>query len=87
MNKNNPLVSIGMPVYNGANFIREALDSILSQTFDNFELVICDNASIDETEKICREYASKDSRIHYHRSQQNLGATWNFNRVFELASG
>ncbi|MEO1670747.1 MAG: glycosyltransferase [Cyanobacteria bacterium J06631_2] len=87
MNQNNPLVSIGVPVYNGANFIREALDSILSQTYENFELIICDNASTDETEKICREYASKDSRIRYHRSEQNLGAAWNFNRVFELSSG
>lgn len=87
MNKNNLLVSIGMPVYNGANFIREALDSILSQTYENFELIICDNASTDETEKICREYMSKDSRVRYYRSQQNLGATWNFNRVFELSSG
>lgn len=84
---NNPLISIGMPVYNGANFIREALDSILSQTYDNFELIICDNASTDETEKICREYMSKDSRIRYYRSEQNLGAAWNFNRVFELSSG
>ncbi len=87
MSKNNPLLSIGMPVYNGANFITEALDSILSQTFENFELIISDNASTDETEKICREYAARDSRIRYYRSEQNLGAAWNFNRVFELSSG
>ncbi|MDJ0674899.1 MAG: glycosyltransferase [Calothrix sp. MO_167.B42] len=87
MSKNDPLLSIGMPVYNGANFIREALDSILSQTFENFELIISDNASTDATEKICREYVARDSRIHYYRSEQNLGAAWNFNRVFELSSG
>ena len=87
MSQNNPLISIGVPVYNGANFIKEALDSILSQTYKNFELIISDNASTDETEQICREYASKDSRIHYHRSPQNLGAAWNFNRVLELSSG
>ena len=87
MSQNNPLISIGMPVYNGANFIREALDSILSQTYENFELIISDNASTDETEKICREYMTKDARVRYYRSQQNLGAAWNFNRVFELSSG
>ncbi|MEM7757352.1 MAG: glycosyltransferase family 2 protein [Cyanobacteria bacterium P01_A01_bin.40] len=83
MSQNNPLISIGMPVYNGANFIREAFDSILSQTYENFELIISDNASTDETEKICREYMSQDSRFRYYRSQQNLGAAWNFNRVFD----
>ena len=80
-------VSIGMPVYNGENFIREALDSILNQTFQGFEVVISDNASTDQTEAICKAYAARDSRIRYYRNKENLGATRNYNRVFELATG
>jgi len=82
-----PRVSIGLPVYNGEQFIRETLDSLLAQTFEDFELIISDNASIDKTEEICRAYAAKDQRIRYYRNQQNLGASWNSNRVFELSSG
>ncbi|WP_199320493.1 glycosyltransferase [Leptolyngbya sp. FACHB-261] len=76
-----------MPVYNGERYLREALDAILAQTFQDFELVISDNASTDSTEAICREYTEKDQRIKYYRSEQNLGAAWNFNRSFELSSG
>ncbi|MBF2019667.1 MAG: glycosyltransferase [Hydrococcus sp. C42_A2020_068] len=86
MKNNNPTLSIGLPVYNGARFIAEALDSILAQTFEDFELIISDNASTDATEEICLDYAAKDSRIRYYRSEKNLGAAWNFNRVFELSS-
>jgi glycosyltransferase involved in cell wall biosynthesis len=82
-----PKVSIGIPVFNGANFIRAAIDSILAQTFKNFELVICDNASTDRTEEICREYASKDSRVRYFRNPKNIGSGPNHNRAFELSSG
>lgn len=82
-----PRVSIGMPVYNGERFLKQALDSILAQTFKNFELIISDNASTDSTQEICRAYAAKDQRIHYYRNEQNLGASWNFNRVFELSTG
>ena len=70
-----------MPVYNGTKFIREALDSLLAQTFTDFELIISDNASTDETEIICQEYADKDSRIRYVRQVENLGAVANFNYV------
>ncbi|MGQ4647524.1 glycosyltransferase [Lyngbya aestuarii] len=87
MNINKPRVSIGLPVYNGDNFLREALDSILAQTFENFELIISDNASTDKTEEICREYAAKDQRVRYYRNEYNLGAAPNYNRVFELATG
>ena len=72
---NTPKVSIGMPVYNGAPFIREAIESLLSQTFTDFELVISDNASTDRTEAICREYAEKNQRIRYVRQSENRGAT------------
>ena len=87
MNQNQPLVSIGMPVYNGERFLENALNSILSQTFNDFELIISDNGSTDKTEEICRHYAKADQRIRYFRNEQNLGAGWNFDRVAELARG
>ena len=86
MDNDNPRLSIGMPVYNGAKFITEALDSILAQTFEDFELIISDNASTDETEEICRAYMAKDHRIRYYRNEENVGAAQNFNHVFELSS-
>jgi glycosyltransferase involved in cell wall biosynthesis len=82
-----PRVSIGLPVYNGENFLRLALDSILQQDYADFELIISDNASQDATEKICREYAAKDLRIRYYRNEKNIGASGNFNRLVELARG
>ncbi len=82
-----PRVSIGLPVYNGAEFVAEALNSLLAQTYRDFELIISDNGSTDETEAICRAYALKDSRIQYHRNGENRGAAWNFNYVFELSTG
>ena len=84
---NSPLVGIGMPVYNGAAFIGEALDSILAQTLTDFELVICDNASTDDTARICEAYAARDSRIRFLRNQTNLGAHPNYNRTFRESSG
>lgn len=81
------LVSIGMPVYNGERYIVEALDSLLAQDYENFELIISDNASTDRTQGICLEYTSRDKRIRYYRNETNMGALWNFNRVFELSSG
>lgn len=80
-----PKVSIGMPVYNGENFIQETLDSLLAQTFQNFELIICDNASTDKTEEICQKYATKDKRIRYYRNSNNIGAAKNYNRTFKLS--
>jgi glycosyltransferase involved in cell wall biosynthesis len=82
-----PLVSIGMPVYNGEKYLSRALDSLLKQDYQNFELIISDNASTDSTPQICRAYAEPDARITYYRTEQNMGAIWNFNRVFELARG
>ena len=80
-------VSVGLPVYNGAKYIRTSLDSLLGQTFGDFELIICDNDSTDQTEKICQEYAQRDGRIRYFRNPSNLGGPRNFNRAFELATG
>jgi len=84
---NKPRVSIGLPVFNGEKYLRQALNSILAQTYQNFELIISDNASTDRTPRICRDYAAQDSRIHYYRNKRNLGATRNYNRAFELSSG
>jgi glycosyltransferase involved in cell wall biosynthesis len=82
-----PPITIGMPVYNGERYLSEALDTTLAQTFGDFELIICDNASTDRTREICRDYASRDSRITYVRNATNLGASRNYNLAFELASG
>lgn len=79
-------VSIGMPVYNGEMYIRGALESLLSQSFSDFELIISDNASTDKTGSICLEYASKDKRIRYIRQSANIGATTNFKFVFDEAT-
>jgi len=87
MTNSKPRVSIGLPVYNGEPYIKQALDSILAQTYTNFELIISDNASTDGTEEICRAYTAKDSRIHHFRNEANLGAAMNFNRTFELSKG
>jgi hypothetical protein len=84
---NPPLVSIGMPLYNSAQYVRKALDALLAQDYPNFELIISDNASTDATEDICREYAARDARIRYGRAESNMGAVWNFRRVFELSRG
>jgi glycosyltransferase involved in cell wall biosynthesis len=82
-----PLVSIGMPVYNGERFLRQALESFLVQDYENFELIISDNASTDTTGNICQRYADRDARIRYVRNEANLGASPNHKRVFEMASG
>jgi glycosyltransferase involved in cell wall biosynthesis len=73
-----PMVSIGMPVYNGEETLRCALDSLLGQSFADFELIISDNASTDGTESICRGYAERDPRIRYVRQSKNVGAGANF---------
>ena len=82
-----PKVSIGLPVYNGERYIRCAINSILKQTFDDFELIISDNASEDRTAAICKGYEERDKRIHYHRFETNQGAARNFTAVFEMARG
>lgn len=82
-----PQVSIGMPVYNGEPFIRDALDSLLAQSFTDFELIVSDNASTDGTEAICRDYAARDIRIRYLRQSENRGAKANFEYVRDEAVG
>lgn len=87
MSNTRPRVSIGMPVYNGDRFLKEALNSILAQTFKDFELIVSDNGSTDTTQEICSAYAAMDPRIQYYRNEKNLGASWNQNRVFHLSKG
>jgi glycosyltransferase involved in cell wall biosynthesis len=82
-----PKVSLGLPVYNGENYLLEAIGAVLAQTFDDYELIISDNGSTDATQAICQKILTEHPQIIYFRSDKNHGASWNFNRVFELASG
>jgi len=82
-----PRVSIGMPVYNGDLFLECAIESILNQTFEDFELVISDNGSTDRTAEICADFAARDRRIRYFRQERNLGAAPNHNFTVEQARG
>jgi glycosyltransferase involved in cell wall biosynthesis len=84
--RNRPLVNIGLPVYNGEQYLTEALNSLLAQTYAEFELIICDNASTDRTEEICRTYAVMDTRIRYIRNETNIGAARNYMHAFECSS-
>jgi glycosyltransferase involved in cell wall biosynthesis len=86
-NSKSPKVSIGMPVHNGEKFIHRALDSLLNQTFTDFELIISDNASTDGTRQICLEYAARDRRIRYYRNDVIIQPIPNFNRVLSYAKG
>lgn len=87
MHKDLPLVSIGLPVFNGQNYIEEAIESALSQSYTNFELIISDNGSTDDTQKICERFKVKDKRILYQRLDKNYGAAKNYNRTFQMAKG
>jgi len=82
-----PRVSIGMVVYNGERYLAEALDSLLAQTFEDFELTICDNASTDRSGDIGRDYAAQDTRVRYARNPRHLGVMGNYRRAFELSRG
>jgi glycosyltransferase involved in cell wall biosynthesis len=81
-----PRVSIGVPVYNGGSLLSEMLESLITQTFTDFEIVISDNASTDDTNETVRRCAAGDRRVRYYRNDINIGAAPNFNRVFELAT-
>jgi glycosyltransferase involved in cell wall biosynthesis len=82
-----PRVSIGLPVHNGEEFLADTIESLLAQTFSDFELVISDNASDDRTESICRRYERQDDRIRYVRNSKNIGAAPNYNQLVRLARG
>lgn len=80
-----PLITIGLPVYNSERYIACSLDSLLCQSFRDFQLIISDNASTDQTSVICQAYAKRDNRIIYHRNPENIGLSPNFNQVFKLS--
>jgi glycosyltransferase involved in cell wall biosynthesis len=82
-----PRLSVGLPVYNGQNYLAEALGSLLAQTYQDFELIISDNASTDDTEAICRRYAAADARIRYIRQPRNIGAAPNHDVLVREARG
>jgi glycosyltransferase involved in cell wall biosynthesis len=82
-----PRVSVGLPVFNGENFIGDAIASVLAQTFADFELIVQDNASTDGTADICAAFAARDPRVRYFRNRTNLGAAPNYNLAFERAHG
>ena len=79
-NLSESLLTIGVPVFNGEKTISKCIDSLRKQTFDDFKLIISDNASTDSTQKICEDYTKKDSRIHYIKQKKNIGLVpnWNF---------
>jgi len=81
-----PLVSIGLPVYNGERFLSRALDTLLGQDFGDLELVVSDNGSTDGTVEILEKYAARDDRLRFEVHAVNRGAAWNFNRVLAIAN-
>jgi glycosyltransferase involved in cell wall biosynthesis len=83
----NPKLTVAMPVFNGSNFIRDALDTIVNQSFTDFELIVCDNASRDDTCEIVQQYASRDSRIELIKNPRNIGASANYNLAFKHGRG
>lgn len=82
-----PRLTIGLPVYNGENYLAESIEALLGQTYEDFELVISDNASTDSTADICRRYGARDSRIRYIRQPRNIGLQPNHNFVVKEARG
>jgi len=82
-----PRVSVGLPVYNGERFLREALEALLDQTFTDLELIVSDNASTDSTRSICEEFAARDPRVRYVRQPVNIGSAANHNAVIHLSRG
>jgi polysaccharide pyruvyl transferase WcaK-like protein/glycosyltransferase involved in cell wall biosynthesis len=82
-----PRVTIAIPVYNGEQFLQETIDSIVAQTFTDYEVIISDNASTDRTAEICREYAARDSRVRYVRQERNVGLARNYEHLVRLAGG
>ena len=82
-----PRLSIGLPVYNSAAYVAESIEALLGQTFEDFELIISDNASTDSTGEICRRYEQLDSRVRYYRQPRNVGLAPNHNFCVTKARG
>jgi glycosyltransferase involved in cell wall biosynthesis len=87
MNTPAPAVTIGLPVYNGENYLAGAVESVLGQTYSDWELILADNASTDGTADLCRSYAERDPRIRYIRHRTNRGAQYNHNFVVKRGQG
>ncbi|NYZ15967.1 glycosyltransferase family 2 protein [Azospirillum sp. RWY-5-1] len=87
MSERTPRVSLGLPVYNGERFLAACIESLLSQSFGDFELIVSDNASQDGTPDIAASYAARDGRVRLVRQEVNRGAAWNFNNACRLATG
>ena len=81
-----PKVTIGLPIYNGEKNVSERIKQILTQTFQDFILIISDNGSNDKTQEICEKMSKIDKRIIYFRHEKNSGPYWNFNFVLKEAS-
>ena len=81
------IVIVGIPVYNGEKSIKKAIDSVLNQTLQDFEIIISDNASTDLTKNICEEYAKKDKRIRLTKQEKNIGLFWNYKFVLDNSLG
>jgi glycosyltransferase involved in cell wall biosynthesis len=82
-----PIVSVCIPTFNGAKYFRECLDSVLAQTFTDFEILVVDDRSSDETFNIAQQYAARDRRLRLLQNERNLGLVGNWNRCIELAQG
>ena len=80
-------LTIGIPTYNGEQFLEEKITSILNQDFTDFELIISDNASTDSTKEICSKFATNDKRVRFFSHEKNLGPRWNFNFILKKAKG
>ena len=81
------LVSVGIPVFNGAKTIKNVLYSILNQTYDNIEIIISDNASTDNTEEVCKKIALKDKRISFYKQTENIDIYQNYKFVLHKSAG
>lgn len=82
-----PLCSIGLPVYNAERHLHQAFDTLLEQTFTDYEIIVSDNCSTDSTLAICERYAEQDDRIKIFVQERNIGASRNWNFVFEKSRG
>ena len=87
VNTQDKLVSIVLPIYNGEKYMRQSIESVVNQTYHNWELIIIDDCSSDSSPEIAKEYASKDDKIHYYRNEENLKLPRSLNRGFSLAKG
>jgi len=81
-----PLVSVVTPVYNGGDFLAACIESVLGQTYKNFEYIIVNNCSTDRSLEVALAYAKKDSRVHVHNNKKFVGVIENHNIAFSLIS-